>query len=94
MDSTRLSIRLEAEVKEQLIQLAQATGRSANLLCNEAVREYLEREHRQIADIEQGLRELEAGDIATPEEADAVFERITAPEAMARARARVDAESW
>jgi RHH-type rel operon transcriptional repressor/antitoxin RelB len=94
MNSTTLSIRLEADVKKQMVQLAQSTGRSANFLLNEAVREYLERERWQIADIEQGLRELEAGDIATPEEAEAVFERITTSEAMARARARVAAESW
>ena len=85
MDSTRRSVRLEAEVREQLVQLARSTGRSVNFLFNEAVREYLERERRQIADIEEGLRELEAGDIATPEEAEAVFERITTQAAVAKA---------
>ena len=91
---TLFSVRLGPIVKEQMIQLARATGRSTNSLFNEAVREYLERERWQIADIEQGLRELEAGNIATPEEADAVFERITTPEAMERARDRVAREKW
>ena len=91
---TTFSVRLEEGMKEQILQLAHSTGRSANFLCNEAVREYLDRERWRIADIEQGLRELEAGDIATPEEAEAVFERITTLEAMARARARVAAKSW
>jgi RHH-type transcriptional regulator, rel operon repressor / antitoxin RelB len=94
MSTTTFSVRLEEDMKDQILQLAHSTGRSANFLFNEAVREYLERECWQIADIEEGLRELEAGDIATPEEAKAVFERITTPEAMARARARVAAESW
>jgi RHH-type transcriptional regulator, rel operon repressor / antitoxin RelB len=94
MASATFSVRLDPDVKEQMIQLAQATGRSTNFLFNEAVREYLERERWQIADIEQGLRELEAGDIATPEEADAVFERLTTPEAMERARDRVAHERW
>jgi predicted transcriptional regulator len=94
MASATFSVRLDPDVKEQMIQLAQATGRSTNFLFNEAVREYLERERWQIADIEQGLRELEAGDIATPEEADAVFERITTPEAMERARDHVAREQW
>jgi RHH-type transcriptional regulator, rel operon repressor / antitoxin RelB len=87
--SATFSVRLDPDVKAQMIQLAQATGRSTNFLFNEAVREYLKRERWQIADIEQGLRELEAGDIATPEEADAVFGRITTPEAMCRRRGTV-----
>lgn len=94
MASTTFSVRLDPDVKEQMVQLAQATGRSTNFLFNEAVRDYLERERWQIADTEQGLRELEAGDVATPEEAEAVFERITTPEAMKRARARVASEAW
>lgn len=94
MASTTFSVRLDPDIKEQMAQLAQATGRSANFLFNEAAREYLEKERWQIADIEQGLRELEAGDVATPEEADAVFERITTAEAMEHARARVATEQW
>jgi RHH-type transcriptional regulator, rel operon repressor / antitoxin RelB len=92
--SALLSVRLDSAVKEQMIQLARATGRSTNSLFNEAVREYLERERWQMADIEQGLRELEAGDIATPEETDAVFERITTLEAIGRARDRLARERW
>jgi predicted transcriptional regulator len=71
-----------------------ATGRSANFILNEAVREYLERERWQIADIEQGLRELDAGDIAAEEEVDATLSRITTPEAMERARLSQAAEKW
>ena len=94
MSTTTFSVRLEEDMKEQILQLAHSTGRSANFLLNEAIREYLDRERWQIAEVEQGLRELEAGDVATPEEAEAVFERITTPEAMARVQARVTAESW
>lgn len=94
MVSTTFSVRLDPEAKTQMAELARATGRSTNFLFNEAVREYLEKERWQIADIEQGLRELEAGDIATEEEADAVFERITTQEALQRARAAVASERW
>lgn len=94
MASTTFSVRLDPEAKTQMAELARATGRSTNFLFNEAVREYLEKERWQIADIEQGLRELEGGDIATAEEADAVFERITTPEALQRARAAVASEQW
>jgi predicted transcriptional regulator len=94
MASTTLSVRLDPETKEQMVQLAQATGRSTNYLFNEAVREYLERERWQLADIEQGLAELAAGDLATAEDVEATFGRITTPEALAQARARVAAEQW
>ena len=94
MASATFSVRLDPEIKEQMARLAESTGRSTNYLFNEAVREYLERERWQVADIEQGLRELEAGDIATPEEADAVFARITTPEAMQRATDQMATEQW
>lgn len=94
MASATFSIRLDPEVRVQMAHLAEATGRSTNFLINEAVREYLEKERWQIADIEQGLRELEAGDIATEEEAAAVFERITTPRALEQARTRVASEEW
>jgi predicted transcriptional regulator len=61
---------------------------------NDAAREYLEREQWQITDIEAGLRELEAGDIATDAEVESTFSRITTPEAMERARLNVAAEQW
>jgi len=94
MATALFSVRLDPEMKEQMAQLAQATGRSTNYLFNEAVREYLERERWQLADIEAGLAELAAGDIATPEEAEAVFARLTNPAALAQARARVAEETW
>jgi predicted transcriptional regulator len=90
--STTFSVRLDPEIKEQMARLAEATGRSTNYLVNEAMREYLERERWQIADIEQGLRELAEGDIATVEETEAAFERIITPEALQQARARVAQE--
>ncbi|HWE62448.1 MAG TPA: CopG family ribbon-helix-helix protein [Chloroflexota bacterium] len=94
MASTTFSVRLDPDMKEKMIELAQATGRSRNYLINEAVREYLERERWQIADIEQGLAELAAGDIATAEEVDATFARISTPAALEQARARVAHEQW
>lgn len=94
MASMTFSVRLDPAAKEQMAELARATGRSTNFLFNEAVREYLEKERWQIMDVEQGLRELEAGDVATPEEADAVFDRITTKEALERARAGVASERW
>jgi predicted transcriptional regulator len=94
MAMTTFSVRLDPEMKDQMAQLAEATGRSTNYLFNEAVKEYLERERWQLADIEAGLSELAAGDLATPEEVEATFERLTTPAALAQARARVAEETW
>jgi predicted transcriptional regulator len=94
MAMNAFSVRIDPEMKEQMIQLAQATGRSTNYLFNEAVREYLERERWQLADIEAGMAELAAGDLATPEEVEATFARITNPVALAQARALVAEETW
>jgi RHH-type transcriptional regulator, rel operon repressor / antitoxin RelB len=94
MSMTTFSVRLDPEMKEQMAQLAQATGRSTNYLFNEAVREYLDRERWQLADIEAGMAELAAGDIATPGEVEAVFARISSPGALAQARARIAEETW
>jgi len=94
MAMTTFSVRIDPEMKEQMAQLAQATGRSTNQLFGEAVREYLERERWQLADIEAGLSELAAGDLATAEEVDATFARLTTPAALAEARARVAEETW
>ena len=58
------------------------------------MREYLERERWQLADIEAGLAELVAGDLATPEEVDAAFARLTSAEMLAQARARIAEETW
>ena len=94
MAMTTFSVRLDPEMKDQMAQLAKATGRSTNYLFGEAVREYLERERWQLADIEAGMAELAAGDLATPEEVEATFARLTTPAALAQARARVAEETW
>jgi aminoglycoside 6-adenylyltransferase len=49
----------------------------------------LENAIAQLADIEAGLAELAAGDLATPEEVEAMFERLTTPAALEQARTRV-----
>ena len=88
------SVRLDPEMKAEMARLARATGRSTNFLFNQAVREYVERERWQLTDIEAGLAELAAGDVATPDEVEAAFARLTTPAALARARAGVAEETW
>jgi predicted transcriptional regulator len=62
-------------MKAELGALAKATGRNRNTLVVEAVRRFIEVERWQLADIEAGLREADAGDFATMEEMDALWSK-------------------
>lgn len=73
MASTTLTIRLSPALKQQLDQLAQATDRSRAWLAQQALSDFVAREAWQIAEIEAGLREAEAGDFASAEEVEQVF---------------------
>ena len=61
MPMSTFSIRLPTATKERLERLAQATRRSRNFILSEAVDHYLELHARQIAHIEEGLADLDAG---------------------------------
>jgi RHH-type transcriptional regulator, rel operon repressor / antitoxin RelB len=76
---TTLAIRLPASLKAELGALARATGRNRNALVEEAIRRLIAVEQWQIADIEAGLREAEAGDFATREETDQLWSKYRTP---------------
>ncbi len=76
--STTLTVRVPAEMKRSLEELAKATGRSQGWLTLDAVQRYLTVESWQVAEIRQALDEADAGDFATDEEVDATFERLGA----------------
>lgn len=63
-----MSMRLPDELAEQLGTLAEATGRTKTFLAVQAIREFVNQESWQIAEIKQGLAEADAGDFATDEE--------------------------
>jgi predicted transcriptional regulator len=75
MSTPSLSVRLPAEMLEQLERLAESTGRTKSFLAAEALRGYLEREAWQIEEIEKWIQEAEAGDFASDDEARAVAEK-------------------
>ena len=70
--STSMSMRLPAPLFEKLGQLADATGRTKSYLAVQAIQDFVDREAWQIAEIEQALREADAGDFATDAEMDAL----------------------
>lgn len=67
-----MSMRLPDELTRQLDALAAATGRSKSFLASQAIRDYIERESWQIAEITQAISEADAGDFASEAEINAI----------------------
>jgi predicted transcriptional regulator len=92
MANSTTSIRLPEEVLRALDELAGATARNRNYLITEAVREYVARETWHLQHIRQGLRQVEAGEVASREQMDEFWAGWITPEALAKARAETAAE--
>ena len=73
--STTMTIRLEPELKQRLDDLAEATKRSKSFLAAEALRDYVELNEWQIRELREALKEADAGDFASDEEARKVFDK-------------------
>ncbi|TSA02763.1 MAG: ribbon-helix-helix protein, CopG family [Nitrospiraceae bacterium] len=67
-DSTTISIRVPAAMREQLEHLAEATGRSKSFLTSQALEDYLKREAWQVAAIKKGVAAAERGEFAGDDE--------------------------
>jgi RHH-type transcriptional regulator, rel operon repressor / antitoxin RelB len=92
MANRTTSIRLPEDVLRSLDELAGATARNRNYLITEAVKEYVARETWHLQRIREGLRQLEAGEIASGEQMDEFWAGWITPEAPAQARAETAAE--
>lgn len=77
-DSTTMTIRVSAKVKEKLGRLAEGTRRSKSYLAAEAVTAYVERELEIIEGIERGLADVEAGRTVPHEQVMTEARRIVA----------------
>lgn len=67
-----MSVRLPDELTGQLDALAVATGRTKSFLAGQAIRDFLDREAWQIAEIQQAISEAEAGDFASDTEVNTI----------------------
>jgi predicted transcriptional regulator len=63
-----MSMRLPDDLANQLDVLAAATGRTKSFLAGQAIRDYIERESWQIAEITQAITEADKGEFASDEE--------------------------
>ena len=59
MASEQFSLRLNAETKKKLEQLANATGRSKAFLALDAIEKYIETQSWQISAIEEGINAVD-----------------------------------
>ena len=72
---TTLQLLLTDTELARMQSIARATARTPEDLAREALTRYLDLESWQLADIEAGLREAEAGEFASEAEVKAVFAR-------------------
>jgi RHH-type rel operon transcriptional repressor/antitoxin RelB len=62
-----LSVRVDATVRKRLEALAKNAGRSKSFLAAEAIAAYVQAEEWQLGEVQQGLRELDAGQAVSHE---------------------------
>lgn len=68
-----ITVRAAKETIAEIDAIADATDRSRNYVINQALRQYVEFNARQIAKIKEGIAAMEAGDVV---DADVVFADI------------------
>ena len=74
--STTMTIRISADLKAKLGELAQGTRRSNSFLAGEALAVYVERELEIVRGIQRGLDDFEAGRVVPHEVAMAEIQAI------------------
>lgn len=72
---TTLSLRVPHNVIEQLGLLAKATGKSRNFLAVQAMQDFIEHEAWQVRELQEAIKEADAGDFATDEEVRAIRDK-------------------
>ena len=70
-----VTARIDEETSQRLESLAKAVDRSRSWLVADAVKCYLDKESWQIAAIEEGVRQADAGNFADDDEVKAAFAR-------------------
>src|SRR5664280_100611 len=73
-----LHISISRALKEQIENLAQATGRDQSQIAQDAVSAYVTFEAEQLAKIHRGIADADAGRFVTDEEMEASFNRYQA----------------
>jgi len=70
-----LSIRIGDKERKALDRIARSLDRNRSYVINEAIKNYIELQERQMAKIREGIRQADAGMFASDEEVRALFKR-------------------
>lgn len=76
---TAFTVRVPDDIAEKLERIARKIDRSRSYTAAEAIEEYVERQEWQLAEVEAGLADAEAGDFASPQELAGVIARYVKP---------------
>jgi len=76
-ESSVLTLRLDAKLKNRLDRLSKSMNRSRSFVAAQAIQEFVSVNEWQINEIKKGLAEADAGDFATDEEMQQTIRRLT-----------------
>lgn len=76
-ESSVLTLRLDAKLKNQLDRLSKSMNRSRSFVAAQAIQEFVTVNEWQINEIKKGIAEADAGDFATDEEMQQTIRRLT-----------------
>lgn len=76
-ESSVLTLRLDAKLKNKLDRLSKSMNRSRSFVAAQAIQEFVSVNEWQINEIKKGLAEADAGDFATEEQVQQVMKKWT-----------------
>jgi predicted transcriptional regulator len=76
-ESKVFTVRVPAEIKDQLDALAENMDRSRSWIVNQAIENYISHNEWFVREVRKGLEAAERGEFASPEEVEATFRRLT-----------------
>jgi RHH-type transcriptional regulator, rel operon repressor / antitoxin RelB len=76
-ESSVLTLRLDAKLKNQLDRLSKSMNRSRSFVAAQAIQEYVSVNEWQINEIKKGLAEADAGDFASEKEMQQTINGLT-----------------
>jgi RHH-type rel operon transcriptional repressor/antitoxin RelB len=76
-ESSVLTLRLDAKLKEQLDRLSKATQRSRSFVAAQAIREYVALNQWQIDEIKKAIDEADRGEFASQQEVQRTIKKWT-----------------
>ena len=77
MEKETISFRLDTEKKKAIDKIAEGLDRDRTYVLDQAVSAYLDLQKWQIEHIKEGVKQAKAGEIATDEQVEALFDKLT-----------------